>query len=221
MLPLPLTHSHTHSAAALWSGSWERKNGKSFNTRGNRGGERPVGVVCAAALSIRGHTPQRHTLFFSSAQPHARAGVNACCQAGRDREDAHLAHTCPHTHRDAHRGAHHGGPGSGDAWENPPADAKAAGGDSAEEQWREGKAGLPPSFSVPHFLPFVCRVVWGCLSVCWNGKTWIFVFLAKWGLFLDQRTSGLVFSTLKHCLRVKTWFKFRVRLFFLWWFELG
>lgn len=100
--------------------------------------------------------------------------MNACCQAGRDREDAHLTHTCPHTYRGAHRGAHHGGPGSGDTWEDPPADAKAAGGDSEEEQRREGKPGLP--------LPFLLSVSAFCMPFCVCGavvRTRTFIFLAN------------------------------------------
>ncbi|KAK2917930.1 hypothetical protein Q8A73_004676 [Channa argus] len=65
--------------------------------------------------------------------------VDASRQAGRDGEDTHLTHphTCSHTHGNADTGARYGGPGSSDARENPPADAQAAGGDSAEEQRRE------------------------------------------------------------------------------------
>lgn len=139
-------------------------------------------MVFVVALPIHRHTPQGRTLDCSI-HTHARGRVNACCQAGRDREDAHLTHTCPHTHRGAHRGAHHGGPGSGDTWENPPADAKAAGGDSAEEQRREGKPGLPLAFL---FLTFFLLCAFLCLQGClglsvfavWL-RTKIFIFLAK------------------------------------------
>lgn len=98
-----------------------------------------------------------HLNITSSLHIRANARGNAGCQAGRDSEDAHPthAHTCSHTHGDAHCGAYHGGPGSGDTWEDPAADAKAASGDSEEKQRREGKswASLISSLSLS---PFFC-----------------------------------------------------------------
>lgn len=134
-LPLPLTHSHTliHPVSGrveqqLRGAEWKvfQHGGKYRQREAHRSG---VGLL-----------HQHHTLL-SSLHTHAQARVNPGCQAGRDGEDAHLthSHTCSHTHGDTHSGAYHGGPGSGDTWEDPPADAKAAGGDSAEEQRREGK----------------------------------------------------------------------------------
>lgn len=76
------------------------------------------------------------------------------CQAGRHGEDAHFTHSCSKTHRDC--GGHHGGPGSGDAREDPPADAEAAGGHSAEKQRRKGKDKSSPIHSP--FLNFCLRV---------------------------------------------------------------
>lgn len=113
----------------MWSSIPEEQNGKCFNAEGNRGRERHVGAVWGFCIHAHADT------LLSSVHTHAHARVNPGRQPGQDSEDAHLTHTCSHTHGDTH----HGGPGSGDTWENPPADTEAAGGDSAEEQRREGK----------------------------------------------------------------------------------
>lgn len=78
---------------------------------------------------------RQHYTLLSSSHTHAAPRVNPGCQAGRQGEDTHLTHSQPCSYA----GAYHGGPGSCDTWENPPADAEAAGGDSTQKQWREGK----------------------------------------------------------------------------------
>lgn len=108
-----------------------------------------------------------HTLpFYHILTPRVKPRVDHGRQAGRNGRDTRSTHphTCTHAHGHAHphAGAYYGGPGSRDAREIPPADAEAAGGDSAEEQWREGETQAHVKFN----FVFLCLVMLVCVCVC-------------------------------------------------------
>lgn len=95
---LSLSHTLTHSFtpwAAEWSSSWEEQNGKCFNTEGNTGRERHIGVVWGCYTNI--------THFFPPYTPTRKlAWIPAARLDGTARTPTSHTHTHAHTPTETH-----------------------------------------------------------------------------------------------------------------------
>lgn len=207
---LSLSHTFTHSPAALWSGSYERKNGKSFNTRGDRGGERPVGVVFVVTLLIHRHTHLKDTHFIPPYTPtHEIVWMPAARLDGTQRTPT--SHTHVHTPTEVHtvertmvvQGAVTPGRTRRLMLKLPVGTLRRNSGERVSQ-------GFPFhfSFSLSSFCASfcVCGAIWGCLCVL-DSEDQNIHFPSKVRTFCwGQRTFWLVSVTWRSCSRVKTKF---------------